>query len=100
MRAPPELETLPDGAHPGALILRHAEKNGVLITLPCGMEDQEKKTALCYGTHVSALKEADFIYAYLADQVQAGHMEVLPLYMDIAFPNMWIYPISVIHQVR
>ena len=93
MQPPPELETLPDGAHPGALILRHAEKNGVLITLPCGMEDQEKKTALCYGTHVSALKEADFIYTDLSDQVQA-------LYMAIAFPNMWIYPIAVIPQVR
>ena len=100
MQPPPELETLLDRAHPAALILRHAEKNGVLITLPCGMDEQEKKAALCYGTHVSALQEAYFIYKELADQVQAGHMEVLPFYMAIAFPNMWIYPISVIHQVR
>ena len=43
------------------------------------MDEEEKEAAICYGTYASANKEAELINAELDDQVQAGHVTVLPL---------------------
>ena len=41
-----------------------------------------------YGTHASASKEAEFIHAELANQVQAGHVVVLPLEEVTSLQNL------------
>ena len=38
VRGPPELDTLPSGAHPEAPLLRHAAEYGFPIALPQGMD--------------------------------------------------------------
>ena len=38
------------------------------------MDKEEKEAALRYGTHISALKEADSPHADTAEQVQEGHV--------------------------
>ena len=43
------------------------------------MDEEEKEAAIRYGTYASANKEAEFINADLDEQVQAGHMTILPL---------------------
>ena len=43
------------------------------------MYNEEKDAAIRYGTYASANKEAEFINVDLAEQVQAGYMDVLPL---------------------
>ena len=79
MRGSSELDTIPAGAHPLAPLLHHASEHGVPIALPRGMDEEERGAAICYGTHASASKEAEFIHAELAEQVQAGHVAVFPL---------------------
>ena len=69
------------------------------IALPRGMYGQEKETAPHYGTHNSDHKEAEFIEAEIADQIQAGHMDVFPLNAVMALPNLWCSPLMVIPQV-
>ena len=63
------------------------------------MYGQEKETAPHYGTHNSDHKEAEFIEAEIADQIQAGHMDVFPLNAVMALPNLWCSPLMVIPQV-
>ena len=67
MRGPPELATLPVVAHPVAPLLRHASEHGVPIVLPQGVDGEVKDASLCYGTHVSSLKETEFIYMELSE---------------------------------
>ena len=58
VRRPPELDTLPVGAHPAAPLLRHEEQHGVHITLPRGMYKEERDTSIRYGMHASSSKGA------------------------------------------
>ena len=58
MQGPPEVETLPDGVHPAAPLLRHTDKYSVPVALPRRMDKQEKQVVLRFGTHASDLKEA------------------------------------------
>ena len=56
---PPELATLPAGAHLAAPLLRHAAEHSTLITLTQGMEEEEKEVSIRYGTYAYANKEAE-----------------------------------------
>ena len=62
MRGPPELATLPEGAHSEGPLLRHAADHGFPIALSQLMYEEEKEVALRYGTHASTLKEAYFVH--------------------------------------
>ena len=62
MCGPPELATLPEGAHSEAPLLRHAVEHGVPIALPRLMYEDENEVALRYGTHASTLKETYFVH--------------------------------------
>ena len=83
------MDTLPFRLHPVAPLLCHAAKHEVPVALLCRMDIQEKQEALCYETHASALKEDEFIYSWIADQVQAGHMDVFrvshPKYVNFSY---------------
>ena len=79
VRRPPEVATLPAGAHPASPILHHTAEHDTLISLTWGIDDEVKDTALCYGTHASVVKETEFIHTELSEQVQAGHVAVFPL---------------------
>ena len=57
---------LPAGAHPAAPLVYHTAEHGIPVNLPLGVDEKEKEAVLCYGTHNSALKEADFIHVELA----------------------------------
>ena len=85
--------------HLAALLVCHADTYSAPITIMHGIDKHENQAALRYRTHTSALKEAQFIHAELAEQVQAGHVAVFHLYMFMALPNLWISPIAVISQV-
>ena len=63
------MDMLPTGAHPEALLLRHVAEHGVLIALPRGMDEEERDSAILYGTHTSDCKEAEFIHTELAEKV-------------------------------
>ena len=63
------------------------------------MDGQDKQAPLHYGTHTSALKDAEFIHADLDEQVWAGHVNVLPLDMITALTNLWHYLLEVMPQV-
>ena len=54
------------------------------------MDKEDRDATIRCGTHASASKEADFIHAELADQVQAGYVAVLPLEAVIALQNLWL----------
>ena len=71
-------------------LLLHAAEHGVPITLPLGMDEEDRDATIRCGTHASASKEADFIHAELADQVQAGYVAVLPLEAVIALQKIWL----------
>ena len=81
------------------LILLHAADHGLLISLSQGMDEQEIAAALQYGTNDSSLKYVSFIHAELAEQVQAGHVDFLPLGLVRDIHNLWVFPVSVIPQV-
>ena len=55
--------------------------------------------AIRYGTHASANKEAEFIHAELAEEVQAGHVAVFPLEVFTDLQNLCLSPITTIPQV-
>ena len=90
---------LSSGAHPEAPLIRHTAEHGVLIALPRVVDEEEKEAAIRYGTYASANKEAEFINAELDDQVQAGHVTVLPLEAVNYLHNLWLSPVAVIPQV-
>ena len=52
-----------------------------------------------YGTHASASKEAEFIHAELAKQVQAGHVSVLPLKAVTSLQNLWLSLVAITPKV-
>ena len=54
------------------------------------MDKEEINVSICYGTHTSASKEAEFIHAELAKKVQAGHVFVLPLKAVTSLQNQWL----------
>ena len=60
------------------------------------MDKEEKEAVILYGTHASAIKEADFIHTYLDEQVQAGHVAVFPLEVVNDLHNLWISLVVVI----
>ena len=64
------------------------------------MGAEEKEATIRYGTHASFIKKEEFIHTDLAEQVQAGHVAVLPLEAITALQNMWLSPVAVIPQVR
>ena len=70
---------LPAGAHPAAPLLSHAAEHRDLITLPQGMEEEERDAATRYGNHAYARKDEEFIHVELAEKVQAEHVAVFPL---------------------
>ena len=72
--------------------LRYAAKNGILIDLLQGMDEQELQTALRYGTHASPFKDVDFIHAGLAEQFQVGNVDVFPLDAVMVIHNLWLPP--------
>ena len=43
------------------------------------MDEEERESAIRYGSRASVNKEAEFIHVELAKQVQARHMDVFPL---------------------
>ena len=43
------------------------------------MDKEEIDTAIRYGTHAYASKEAEFIHAELVEQVQAGYVEIIKI---------------------
>ena len=94
-----ELATLPLRENPAAPTLHHAADHSFLIALPQGMDKQEIKSALCYGTQASTLKEAEFIHAELDEQVQTGNVAVSPLEAVRALHNLWLSHVAVITQV-
>ena len=96
---PPELETLPAGAHPSAPLFCDAADHGVPIALLLRMDEEEREAAIRYGTHASANKEAEFINVELDEQVQAGNVAVFPLEAATALQNLWLSPAAVIPQV-
>ena len=49
--------------------------------------------------YASARKEAEFIHVELAEQVQAGHVDVFPLEAVTSLQNTWLSPVAVIPQV-
>ena len=63
------------------------------------MDEEEKEAAVCYGTYASANKEAGFVNADLAEQVQAGHVTVFPLEAFNYLHNLCLSPVAVITQV-
>ena len=65
MRGPPELATLSAGVHPVAPLIRHTSECSGLITLPQGMDEEEKEAVICYGTYACSNKEAGFSNADL-----------------------------------
>ena len=52
------------------------------------MDKDEKEAAIRYGTYAYANKEAKFINTDLADQIQAGNVNVLPLEAVNALHNL------------
>ena len=96
---PPDLETLPSGAHLEAQLLCHAEKHGVPIALTRIMDKEEKEASILYGTYASANKEAECINTELFEQVQAGHVAISPLEVFNALHNLWLSPVTVKPQV-
>ena len=71
-------------------LLLHAVEHGVHIALPRVMDKEDRDATIRCGTHASASKEAGFIHAKLADQVQAGYVAVLPLEVVISLQNLWL----------
>ena len=65
-------------AHPAAPLFCHAVEHGIPIALPRGMDKEERDATICCGPHASAIKEAEFIHAELAEHVQAGYVAVFP----------------------
>ena len=99
LRGPPELDTLPAEAHTYSPLLRHVAEHRAPTTLPQKMDKEERDAAICYRTHAYSSKEAEFIHAELAKQVQAGHVSVFPLEEAIALQNLWLLPVAVTPQV-
>ena len=89
---------LPSGAHPETSLLRQSSENGVPIYLPRVTYEEERDTAIRYGTYASVRKEAEFIHAELAKQVQAGHVAVVLLEAVLDLHKLWLYPMAVIPQ--
>ena len=63
------------------------------------MEKDEVDAAILYGSPASASKEAEFIRAALAEQVQAGHVAIFLLEPVTALQNLWLSPVAVIPRV-
>ena len=63
------------------------------------MDEEEKEADIRYGTYASANKEAEFINADLAEQVQAGQVTVFPLEAINYLHNLWLSLVAVILQV-
>ena len=63
------------------------------------MEEEDKEAAIRYGTYTSANKEAEFVTAELAKQVQEGHVIVSPFEAVNCLHNLCLSPVSVIPQV-
>ena len=63
------------------------------------MDKEEINVSICYGTHTSASKEAEFIHAELAKKVQAGHVSVLPLKAVTSLQNQWLSLVAITPQV-
>ena len=99
LRGPPELAMLPEGAHLAAPLIRHTVEHGVPITLLLGMDKEEKEVAIRYGTYASSNKKSKFINSDLDEQMQAGHVTVLPLETVNCLHNLWLSPVAVILQV-
>ena len=53
VRGPLGLATLPAGAYPAAPLLYHTAEHGVPISLPRGMDEEEKEADISYGTYAS-----------------------------------------------
>ena len=71
VRGPLGLATLPAVVHPETPLLYHKADRGAPISLPRGMYEEEKESAIQYGTYASANNEVEFINADLVEQVQA-----------------------------
>ena len=89
-RGLPELQQLNITSHQAAALLNHARQHGLPISLPRGMSEEDLYADLHYGAHSSAKKEVDFVHQELADQVQAGHIVVLPMDTVQDLPNLWL----------
>ena len=63
------------------------------------MEKEDKEATIRYGTHASTDKEADFIRAELAKQMQAGNVDIFALEAANTLHNLWLYLVAVISQV-
>ena len=59
------------------------------------MDEEEKEAAIRYGTYASSNKEAEFINAELFKQVQAGHVNILPLEAVNYIHTLWLSSIAV-----
>ena len=71
-----------------------------MISLPRVMTVQELQAALNYGTHASESKEVEFLHIELTYQVHAGYIAIYPLSAISYLQKLWIYPVTVIQQVR
>ena len=91
--------TISVGVHPAASLIRHILEHGVPISLPLGMDKEEKQLAIFYGAYVSANNEVEFINTDMDEQVQAGHVTVFPLEAVNYLHNLWLSPVAVIPQV-
>ena len=43
------------------------------------MDEEDRGSSICYGTHASSIKEVEFIHTELSEQVQVGYVAVFPL---------------------
>ena len=43
------------------------------------MDEEDRGTSICYGTHAYSRKEVEFIHAELSEQVQVGYVAVFSL---------------------
>ena len=53
---------------------------------------------MSYGTHSSALKEKNFAWKELMEQLQAGHVVIFPWEAFKHLPGLWLLPLVKIPQ--
>ena len=93
-----ELNPLGVHEHPAAPFLNHLRKHGAEVKLDTPASAARLAAQLKKGAHPSAHLRAEFLRGDILDQVNKGHLLVLPLSAVRDLPDLWITPAACIPQ--
>ena len=69
-------------------LINHTTKYSAPISLPRRISIKERSTVLYYGADASVAKKVAFIHVDITEQVQVGHIVVIPWEAITNLPNL------------